>query len=80
MVCYPDVLKKVQEELDAVIGRNRLPKLEDRPRLPYADAVLKETLRWNSVVPMGVSTQLLQLIPKTLAVARRAISLFLKVT
>lgn len=59
MVCYPDVLKKVQEELDVVIGRNRLPKLEDRPRLPYADAVLKETLRWNSVVPMGVSTQLL---------------------
>lgn len=53
MVLYPDVLKKAQKEIDEVIGDDILPSFLDRERLPYIDAVVKETLRWNSVVPLG---------------------------
>src|SRR5260221_11840951 len=44
MLLFPDVQKKAQDELDYVIGRDRLPTFEDRPRLPYVDAVCKEVL------------------------------------
>jgi len=45
MVMYPHVLLKAHEELDRVVGRDRLPEFSDRPLLPYIDAILKETLR-----------------------------------
>ncbi|RDB29712.1 hypothetical protein Hypma_013789 [Hypsizygus marmoreus] len=54
MVLYPDVQKKAQAEIDAVIGQDRLPTLTDRPHLPYVNAVVSEVLRWNSVAPTGV--------------------------
>lgn len=53
MVLYPDVLRKAQAEVDAVVGADRLPGFADREKLPYVDAMVKETLRWNPVVPMG---------------------------
>ena len=37
MVRYPQVQKKVQEELDRVVGRNRSPTLQDRSSLPYTE-------------------------------------------
>ncbi|KAI0650858.1 CyP450 monooxygenase [Trametes meyenii] len=54
MVNYPDVQSKTQAELDAVVGPNRLPDFEDRPDLPYVNAVVKECMRWHVVVPLGV--------------------------
>ncbi|KAK0469518.1 cytochrome P450 [Desarmillaria tabescens] len=54
-VLYPEVLAKAQAELDDVVGQCRLPNFDDRPRLPYIDAILTEALRWNPVVPMGVA-------------------------
>ena len=54
MACFPEVQKKAREELDAVVGPNRLPSFEDRDSLPYITAVAKEALRWQSVVPLGV--------------------------
>lgn len=53
-----DVQKKVQAELDAVIGSDRLPMLADRESLPYTNAVVLEVLRWNSVAPTGSSCPL----------------------
>ena len=53
MLLSPDIQKKAQDELDSVIGRDRLPSFEDRARLPYVDAVCKEVLRWHPVVPAG---------------------------
>ena len=53
MLIYPDVFVKAQEEIDRVIGRDKLPGLQNRPELPYIEAIEKETLRWNPVVPMG---------------------------
>jgi cytochrome P450 len=53
MLLYSDVQKKAQDEIDSVIGRDRLPTFEDRPRLPFIDAVCKETLRWSPIAPVG---------------------------
>lgn len=54
MVLFPEVQKKAQEELDRVVGPDRLPAFADRPSLPYIDAIVKESNRWHSVTPMGV--------------------------
>ncbi|KAI0634017.1 CyP450 monooxygenase [Trametes polyzona] len=54
MACYPDVQKKAQEELDAVVGPHRLPTFDDYESLPYVRALAKECLRWQSVVPLGI--------------------------
>ena len=53
MLTYPDVQRKAQEELDRVVGRDRLPTFGDSDRLPFVEAVLKETLRWIPVAPLG---------------------------
>ena len=53
MALYPEVQKKAQAEIDAVIGPDRLPDFEDRPSLPYINAVLKEVMRWHLVTPLG---------------------------
>ncbi|KAG7087219.1 hypothetical protein E1B28_013200 [Marasmius oreades] len=54
MVMYPEVQRKVQEELDRVIGNSRLPDFSDRDNLPYLAAVQKEVMRWHPVGPMGI--------------------------
>lgn len=42
MVKYPHVLKKLQEEVDAVCGDERAPAFEDMPNLPYVQACVYE--------------------------------------
>jgi hypothetical protein len=34
---YPEVLEKAQREIDTIVGSDRLPTFEDRPRLPYGE-------------------------------------------
>lgn len=53
MASYPEVQKKAQAELDAVVGQHRLPEISDRDSLPYLSALTKECLRWRSVVPLA---------------------------
>lgn len=54
MCDFPDVQIKAQEEIDRVIGKDQLPTLADRASLPYVGAVVKETLCWFTVTPMGL--------------------------
>ncbi|KAI0819582.1 CyP450 monooxygenase [Trametes gibbosa] len=60
MAMTPGVQKKAQAELDTVIGRSRLPNLDDRDSLPYIHAVIKELTRWNVVGPIGLPRRCLE--------------------
>lgn len=60
MVIHPEIQRKAQQQLDEVLGYGRLPSLEDRPNLPYLEAVYRELIRWKVPAPIGlahVSTQ-----------------------
>lgn len=50
----PSVQQKAQEELDHIIGRDRLPDFSDKGSLPYLEAVYKEVLRWFPNAPLGI--------------------------
>ena len=50
---FPRVQSRAQAELDAVVGRDRLPTFDDKPRLPYIEALCKELMRWNMSTPIG---------------------------
>jgi cytochrome P450 len=56
MLIYPDVQAKAQAEVDRVVGKDRLPQLEDAEHLPYVQAIASECLRWLPVVPSGSSS------------------------
>jgi cytochrome P450 len=47
-------IAKAREEIDAVVGRGRMPAPEDRPNMPYVSAIVEEVLRWRPVGPEGV--------------------------
>ncbi|GFQ95018.1 cytochrome P450 2U1, partial [Trichonephila clavata] len=42
---HPEAQKAAQEEMDTVIGRERLPSWLDKQNLPYVDATLQELFR-----------------------------------
>ncbi len=52
MAKHVDVQRKAQEEIDRVIGSNRLPNHSDRPYLPYIEAIYREALRYSQ--PLGI--------------------------
>ncbi|KIM35565.1 hypothetical protein M413DRAFT_32422 [Hebeloma cylindrosporum] len=56
MVCYPEVQKKAQRELDKVLN-GRLPEHGDIVSLPYLHALVKEVYRWKPITPLGLPHQ-----------------------
>ncbi|EDR09903.1 uncharacterized protein LACBIDRAFT_189790 [Laccaria bicolor S238N-H82] len=54
MAMHPDIQRKAQAEIDAVVGQDRLPNFSDQAKLPYVNAVVQETLRWHPIFPKGV--------------------------
>ncbi|KAK8136064.1 hypothetical protein PG984_004004 [Apiospora sp. TS-2023a] len=46
-------IPRAQEELDRVVGRDRLPAFEDMEELKYVRAVASETFRWRPVAVLG---------------------------
>jgi Cytochrome P450 len=53
MLMNPSAQDKAQEEIDRVIGTDRLPTFDDEPKLPYVSALAKEVFRWQQVAPFG---------------------------
>lgn len=51
---FPHVLKRAQEIVDEVVGRDRLPNFDDMAQLPYITAFVREAFRWHTVAPLGV--------------------------
>ncbi|KZV85390.1 cytochrome P450 [Exidia glandulosa HHB12029] len=54
MIKHTDVQRKAQEELDRVVGTDRLPTFEDRESLPYIEAIIREAYRMLPVLPLGL--------------------------
>ncbi|KAG6540967.1 hypothetical protein Mapa_017637 [Marchantia paleacea] len=49
---HPHAMDRVQEELDAAVGADKMVDESDIPKLPYLQAVVKETLRLYAVAPL----------------------------
>lgn len=52
MVLNTDIQEKARKAIDTVCD-GRLPEYADMPAIPYVDALVKEALRWNPVVPLS---------------------------
>ncbi|BFI28446.1 protein MpCYP829-like14 [Marchantia polymorpha subsp. ruderalis] len=51
---HPNIMERLQSELDDVIGKERLVEEADLKNLEYLQAVVKETLRLHPVVGLGI--------------------------
>uniref|UniRef100_UPI00000E778A cytochrome P450, family 2, subfamily d, polypeptide 13 n=1 Tax=Mus musculus TaxID=10090 RepID=UPI00000E778A len=54
MILHPDVQRRVQEEIDEVIGQVRCPEMADQAHMPYTNAVIHEVQRFADIVPMNL--------------------------
>ncbi|VAI41265.1 unnamed protein product [Triticum turgidum subsp. durum] len=54
LIRHPDIMKQAQEELDAVVGRERLVSESDLPRLTFLSAIIKETFRLHPSTPLSL--------------------------
>ncbi|KAL4558113.1 hypothetical protein LXL04_036309 [Taraxacum kok-saghyz] len=52
LVNHPKIMKKGLEEIDRVVGKDRLLQESDIPNLPYLQAIVKESLRLHPTVPI----------------------------
>ncbi|KAK1412899.1 hypothetical protein QVD17_34488 [Tagetes erecta] len=59
LINHPNIMRKAVEEIDQVVGKNRLVQESDIPDLPYLQAIVKESLRLHPTAPMilRLSTQ-----------------------
>ena len=53
-MAYPEVQAKIQQEIDEIVGRNRLPRLAVKPQLPYTEATILEVQRLASIVAVNL--------------------------
>ncbi|CAB3239007.1 unnamed protein product [Arctia plantaginis] len=54
LLLQPEIQDKIHEEIDRVVGRDRLPNLDDRRNMPYVEACIREILRYDTTVPLSI--------------------------
>ncbi|XP_006866917.1 PREDICTED: cytochrome P450 2D17-like isoform X1 [Chrysochloris asiatica] len=54
MILHPEVQRRVQQEIDEVLGQERRPEMADQARMPFTTAVVHEVQRFADIVPLGV--------------------------
>jgi len=51
---HPETQTRMQGEIDSVVGRDRLPSLNDESNLPFSQAVILETMRRYTLIPLSL--------------------------
>lgn len=54
MATHPKIQKKAQMEIDSITGGLRLPDFQDRPTMPYIEAMYRELMRWMPPLHIGL--------------------------
>ena len=54
LLVHPEIRSRAREEVDKIVGTDRLPSFEDRDKLPYIECLIQETTRWYPLSPLGV--------------------------
>lgn len=54
LVKYPEMQKRLQQEVDKVVDRSHLPSIEDQVQLPFVMAFIYEVMRYSSFVPLTI--------------------------
>jgi cytochrome P450 len=54
LATHPKVQKKLQQEIDDIIGKERSPKYVDRNRMPYLQAFMWEVWRFRTITPINL--------------------------
>lgn len=54
-ILHPEVMRRARSELDTIVGSGRLPTLDDRQRMPYFEACIRESLRLDTLVPSNLA-------------------------
>ncbi|XP_061343991.1 cytochrome P450 71AU50-like [Gastrolobium bilobum] len=57
LIKHPRVMKKLQTELETVVGMKRKVEESDLDKLEYLDMVIKESLRFHRVAPLLIPHQ-----------------------
>ncbi|XP_025735997.2 cytochrome P450 2C44-like isoform X2 [Callorhinus ursinus] len=57
---HPEVESRVHEEIDKVVGRDRVPCMSDRAQMPYTDAVVHEVQRYINLIPSNLPHAVIQ--------------------
>ncbi|KAI3806506.1 hypothetical protein L1987_22416 [Smallanthus sonchifolius] len=52
LINHPNVMKKAVEEIDQVVGKNRLVQESDIQNLPYLQSIVKESFRLHPTAPL----------------------------
>ncbi|XP_058424219.1 cytochrome P450 2D14-like [Diceros bicornis minor] len=54
MILHPDAQRRVQQEIDEVIGQARRPEMGDQTHMPFTMAVVHEVQRFGDIIPLGL--------------------------
>jgi cytochrome P450 len=60
MAMYAEIKKAAREDMDIIVGLDRLSSFEDYDSLPYIYAIIMECSRWIPVVPPSAPHRVIQ--------------------
>lgn len=69
---HQDVQERLYSEVQAVIGSERSPELDDLTNMPYTEATIYEVLRRSNVIALGNAHAALQSVPDSLSLIGRS--------